>query len=382
MTDGHPRLLMVSTVPQTLGFLTVYADHFRARGWRVDAATGPGDACLWASHFDQLHRVPWSRRPADLGNATTAVAGVRRLLRAGDHDVVHTHTPIASLVTRTAMATLRRRPASVYTAHGFHFHRRGRAIPNRVFHLAEAAAASVTDRLVVINREDQEAAERFWTLPASRVRLFDGIGIDLDHYRPSPCLREAARRVPGELGLPVGARLVSMIAELVPRKDHATALRALATHEDRALHLALAGDGPLRGALLAQAHRSGIAERVHFLGPVRDVRPLMLASRATVLPSRREGLARAVLESLALGVPVLGARSRGVEDLLLDGGGLLVEPGDAEGLAEGFDLVEDLPRGEALREVLLPCLQRYSIERLLRAHEALYEELLSGARHP
>jgi glycosyltransferase involved in cell wall biosynthesis len=375
-----PRLLVVTTVPSTLAFLTPYADHFRAAGWHVDAATGAGEASRWAPHYDRMLRVSWSRRAADPSNALYAGAQLRRLVAGGGYDIVHTHTPIASFVARAALSTLPRRPAVVYTAHGFHFHERGRPLANAVFGLAEAAAGLVTDRLVVINEEDRRAATRLRTVPEARIRLFPGIGVDLEHYRATADLAGAAREMRRQLGLRDDARLLSMVAEFIPRKDHLTAVRALAANPDRSLHLCLAGEGPLRGSVEAEARRLGVQDRVHFPGGLLDVRPLMSASLATVLTSRREGLSRAVLESLALGVPVIGARSRGIADLLADGAGIVVEPGDVLGFARAYDAVRSHPRGQALLGRIAPQLVTYSMDRLISLHEQLYKELLLPGR--
>ena len=123
-------------------------------------------------------------------------------------------------------------------------------------------------------------------------------------------------------------------------------------------------------------------EVVHLLGSLSDVRPLMLASAATVLPSRREGLSRSVLESLTLGIPVLGARVRGIADLVPDGAGTLVEPDDVQGLAAAMRRAWLFPRPAVLRQQLDGHLQQYSLDRLLLLHEELYEEALRARGRP
>ena len=111
-----------------------------------------------------------------------------------------------------------------------------------------------------------------------------------------------------------------------------------------------------------------------------DVRPLIAASVATLLPSFREGLSRAVLESLAMGVPVLGSRVRGIAELVEPGGGVLVDPNDAGALAAAIEKTADDPAacfdGPAVRARLEP----YGIEHLLSAHDDLYNELLAQRR--
>lgn len=377
-SDPTPRrLLVVTTVPETFHFLTSYARHFRARRWRVDGMTGDrpmGDATRDA--FDAIHTVSWSRRLADPSNVR-ALLQVRRVLRRGRYDIVHTHTPIASFVTRAAVATLRPsgRPRVVYTAHGFHFHPAGKRLNNLVYAGAETLAGRVTDRLVVINEEDRRAAARLRVVAPGRLVMMPGIGIDLTHYRRTPELLEMAAEWRRSLAIPESAVLFVAVAELTPRKNLATAIAALALNSDARLHLCLAGAGPLHESLVEQARALRVGDRVHFLGSVSDVRPLLLSSAALVLPSRQEGLSRAVMESLALGVPVVGADTRGIRDLVRPGGGLLVDPDDPAGLSRAFDEIQTHDRGEALTQRLAGRLGSLSLDGLIQRHEQLYASL-------
>jgi glycosyltransferase involved in cell wall biosynthesis len=362
---------MVSTVPATLdAFLLPYARHFRGLGWTVDAAAGDGPSREAGTAFGTLHRVPWSRDPSP-----AAVAPAVRALRAvlPDYDLVHTHTPIAGFLTRLAARTLRasERPAVVYTAHGFHFHPGGRPTANAAYALAERIAGRWTDHLVVLTARDEQAALRLRLVPRERLSMIPGVGIDLDHYAPTPDLLDRARVVRSDLGLPDDARLFTAVARLDPGKNHAAAVRAVATL-DPSTHLVCAGPGPEQERLRALALSLGVGDRLHLLGNVSDVRPLLLASRAMVLPSRREGLSRAVMESLALGVPVVGARVRGIAELVPPRAGRLVDCDDVVGLAAALEDTDRFPPPVELRERLLPHLQQFALPNVLAAHERVY----------
>ena len=380
-----PSLLIVTTVPGTIAsFLLPYADHLRAQGWRVDAATSPGsETAELVGRFDRLWPVRWSRRTLDPRNLTLGLLALRRVLRRGRFDLVHTHTPVASLVTRLAVATLRpsRRPAVVYTAHGFHFGVSDREGPaERLFAVLERLGGRWTDRLVVINADDFDSARRRRLVSPDRLRHLPGIGVDLDWYRPTEAVADGAAQLRHHLGLSAGDALFSMLAYFDPGKNHQLVLRAL-SHLNRAdIHVAFAGRGPLEARLREEAARWGVASQVHFLGVVGDVRPLVAASVATLLPSYREGLSRAVLESLAMGVPVVGSRIRGITELVEPDGGLLVDPDDAGALAAAMEkILEDVGAcfdGAAVARRL----EAYGIGPLLHAHDDLYNELLPQRR--
>jgi glycosyltransferase involved in cell wall biosynthesis len=380
---SRPRLLVATTVPGTLThFLLPYAEHMRAQGWQVDALTGEvddGSPPELLAAFDRVFRARWGRDLTSPRTWTGAPRDVRRLLLRERYDVVHTHTPIASFLLRLVVASMPRdrRPAVVYTAHGFHFHPLQRPALNAAFRGAERVAGRWTDRLLVINQVDREAALRHRIVREERVLHVPGIGIDLDHYRPTDALLTRATELRAELGLSPAQPLFSVVAALAAGKGHVDVVRAFAAvADDLDAVLAFAGRGPVKEAIEQEAARLGVADRLVMTGSLQDVRPLVLASRATVLASWREGLSRSVLESLALGVPVIGSRIRGIADTAgWPGAGVLVEPGDVAGFAAAMREVLDFPGPRELRAQLEPHLGEYGVEPLLARHAELYEEL-------
>ena len=373
-----PCLLIVTTVAATLrAFLLPYARHFRALGWRVDALARDAASmpeCVEA--FDACHEVAFTRRPWELRDLRAMNASIRDLVIREGYDIVHVHTPVASFVTRMALRKLpaRTRPGVVYTAHGFHFYRGGNPLKNAAYLNLERLAARWTDRLVVINEEDETAARAHGLLPPERIVHMPGIGLDLSAWSRETVLASDPEGPDPreELGLKADDTLFIMVAEFNPGKRHREALDALAMTGRPDFHLALAGRGPLEGAVRDQAEGLGLAGRVHFLGQRSDVPRLMLASLATVLPSEREGLNRSVMESIALGVPVLGADARGIRDLITDPSrGFLFPVGDVAALAAAMVKMADDPPKERPRPD-----PAWDIRNLLRAHEKLYAELL------
>jgi glycosyltransferase involved in cell wall biosynthesis len=127
---------------------------------------------------------------------------------------------------------------------------------------------------------------------------------------------------------------LAFAGRLGPQKALEVALSALADVPEVAL--ALAGDGPDRAALEARAVELGIAGRVWFVGsvPRETVLRLFRAADASVLPSAWENFPHTVVESLAVGCPVIASAVGGVPEVVRDGqNGLLVAPNDPAALA-------------------------------------------------
>jgi len=370
-------LLMVSNVAAfTRAFLLPYADHFRSLGWRVEALAHGISGCETCKpHFDRVHDIGWSREPFDLPGHVCGLRKVRSLTSNNQYDIIHVHTPIPGFLTRLALAWpgARPKPAVVYTAHGFHFHPTNSWLRNQVFAKLEKLAGSWTDCLVTINPTDWKAAAELRIVPRNRLLYMPGIGIDLSHFRPDAITPQAVQALRDAFGLRGNEPVFTMIAEFINRKRHRDALLALAQMHHRTAHLMLVGDGPNRESLRTLADKLGIRSRVHFAGVQSDVRPYILASRATVLPSAQEGLPRCVMESLGCGVPVIGSDIRGTRDILKEGGGLLFPAGDEVALASQLDSVLENP-GEAAKIGMAGRSQMsvYNLANVIREHENLY----------
>ena len=137
--------------------------------------------------------------------------------------------------------------------------------------------------------------------------------------------------------IPDVPRLVC-VGRLVEQKGQIVLIQAAALLRDRGVpfQLVLVGEGPMRGEIERAIVRHNLSQRVELLGSMSgdDVRREILASRALVLPSFAEGLPVVLMESLALGRPVISTAIAGIPELVKPGiCGWLVPPGSAEALA-------------------------------------------------
>jgi glycosyltransferase involved in cell wall biosynthesis len=166
--------------------------------------------------------------------------------------------------------------------------------------------------------------------PARVVTLHNGIATG--RFAAGPGTGEEVRR---ELGIPAGVPLMVTVAVLRPPKGISDMLRALPRVAKRIpdVHYLVVGDGPDRPDLEATAAGLGLGTRVHFAGRRADVPRMLAAADLFVLPSHREALPTVVAEAMASGLPVVATRVGGTPEMVSEGHGRLVEPGDPEGLA-------------------------------------------------
>ena len=227
LIQRQPALLMVTTVAHTIDhFLRPYADHFRGLGWRVDAAANGalGDPAL-IGRFDHLYELPLSRSILDVGGLVRGMRAMSTVLESRP-DIVHVHTPIAAFITRAAVRRLpvEERPLVAYTAHGFYFHQGGSPVTNAVFLTAERIAGRWTDRLVVINDEDFEAAQRHRIVPLRKLVRMPGIGVDSARYDRSAVPPDEIASARAATGAAPDQPLFVAVGELSVRKRMADVL--------------------------------------------------------------------------------------------------------------------------------------------------------------
>jgi glycosyltransferase involved in cell wall biosynthesis len=140
-----------------------------------------------------------------------------------------------------------------------------------------------------------------------------------------------------------------MSARFDPEKRHETLVRAtrVLRDEGRELEVWLAGSGQLEDAVAQQVRDLRLDGVVRMLGyvPNERVRGWLETHRVdlVVLPSDAEGIPFSLIEALAYGVPAIACAAGGVQELLGDGCGELVEPGDASGLAAAIGRLLDSP---------------------------------------
>jgi glycosyltransferase involved in cell wall biosynthesis len=123
---------------------------------------------------------------------------------------------------------------------------------------------------------------------------------------------------------------------------------------------------------------------VHFLGYQQDVRPVVRASNAVILPSAREGLARSVMEALSLEVPVIASTARGNRELVGSDGGFIFPTGDVAALTAAMDRIAEHPdeahvMGRRGRERMVV---QYDLRVLIGMHEDLYRDMLAERSRP
>jgi len=173
-------------------------------------------------------------------------------------------------------------------------------------------------------------------------------------------------------GVSPDAFCVAVIGRLAPEKGHRILFEAV---RGMRLTLLVAGDGPLREELEAAA--GGLDAR--FLGYVEDPRSVFAAADLIALPSTTEGLPLVALEAMALGRCVVASAVGELPELLGEGAGVTVPPGDVGALTEALGALRGEEARTGVRTAALLRSRGYEVAAMAGAYASLYRRALSGS---
>ena len=226
------RVLMTATVPSMIGqFNMNNIKILQELGYKVDVACNFDDYSVWneerINRFEnelkelniRTFNTSFSRSPKNIKKLINSYIQIKNLLNSRKYTLVHTHTPISSLITRLAYkhSSIYESCKMVYTAHGFHFFKGNNPIKNLIFRNIEKIGAKYTDVLITINKEDYEAAKRFKLKKNGKVEYVPGVGIDLNKINS---IKGDKRSLCKRLGIPLNTTLVLSVGELNSNKNH------------------------------------------------------------------------------------------------------------------------------------------------------------------
>ena len=204
------------------------------------------------------------------------------------------------------------------------------------------------DRWITLTRKMMDTTQSLTTVPSSIIDVVP-LGVDLEKFSPAKHHRGISRSL---FGLPKRGPIIGLIGRFDPQKGQETFLRAasIVLKKVPKVHFVMAGE-ETRGEsgyldqLRQLVQTEGIGENVQFLPFTERVPELLSAFDITVMPSFSETYGYLAIESMAMGVPVVGTNAGGLPEIIEDQKtGILVAPRDHESLAEALISLLSNPR--------------------------------------
>ena len=320
-----------------------------------------------------LHQIGFDRSPLGKRNVR-AYRQLRQLITDIHFDLIHCHTPTASVLLRLAARKCRKSGTVVmYTCHGFHFHNASSKINWLIYYPVEKLLSGRCDYLVTINREDYERAKSF---RARNVRYIPGVGVDLKRIKTTVVDKDEMKQ---SIGIPRESIMVLSVGELIERKNHEVIIRALAKLQKEEIYYVICGKGPLREQLEELAKSLGIGEKVVFLGFRTDIPELCNTADISAFPSIIEGLGLAGIEAMAAGVPLVSSNVHGILDYVKDGEtGYACAPDDVDAFAAAIEELADNPELRLqMKSKCQSAVEPFDLQNALGEMWSIYREILS-----
>lgn len=311
------------------------------------------------------------------GSRGVAWAGrLRHLVRHGDFDLIHVHSPHVASVVRLALP--RPRPPLIYTEHA------AWEMYRRPTYWANLLTYGRNDHVLTVAEHVAETIRYPWPFRFLKMPPVETLyhGIDFTAFERALPDEPFDRRL---LGIPADAPVVGTIANFRPEKGHRYLLEAAVRVRESVpgVRFVLVGGGPAEEKVRRQAEALALDETVVVFAGYRDD-AVHVASTfdVFVLPSLHEGLPIALVEAMALGKPVVVTDAGGMPEVVQDGKqGFVVPAREPEALAKQIaTLLSDPALRERMGEESRLRAMEFDVCRAVKRLELLYGEVLANSQ--
>lgn len=371
--QNKKKVLFTATVDShILHFHIPFLKYFKDQGYEVHVATNGNEEIPFC---DKKHLISFERSPLKFNNLK-AIKQLKKVVDQEHFDVIHTHTPMGSVVTRIASIKARKNGTRViYTAHGFHFFKGASKKNWLIFYPVEKLLSKYTDTLITINLEDYELAKNKFK-KCKNIKYVPGVGIDQNKFDFELTNKEK-KELKESLGLKEDDFVLIYPAEISKRKRQVWLINALKEllNKNENIHLLLPGKDSLDGVCQKLAKELKLEGQIHFLGYRKDIPKLLKISNLAVSSANQEGLPVNIMEAMYIGIPIVASDCRGNRDLVINNeNGFLCDLEDSNAFVNGIEkLANDKKLYEKQANKSQEMVKDYTLEKIMKDMEKIYQ---------
>ena len=274
---------------------------------------------------------------------------IRKIIHDNHFSIVHTHGSKAKFLGRLAAAHSNTPVKIVQTVHGWSFFNTMPVLLKTFYSLLERFGYRLADSNIVVSPHDIKKGVN-WGIGKPEDYQLIRSGVEFENFFAQRGNNLVAKE---KLGIPAECPVVGTVIRLASQK-HPEAIVDVAENVKRtypSVKFVIVGDGPLYSYMTNYISEKNLVDNFVMLGSRKDVAEILPAFDVFLLTSRSEGLPRAMLEALAVKVPVVATDVGGIAELI-NGlkNGFLCSHGDIECLSDGVKRLIESPE---LRKKLL-----------------------------
>ncbi|HEY1813793.1 MAG TPA: sugar transferase [Kofleriaceae bacterium] len=338
------RVVHVTTIPESLGFLDGQLEYLRERGFEFVAISSPG---AYLDAFGERQGI--ETIAIEMKRAIDPVADLRALyrlvveLRRLRPVVVHSHTPKAGLLG-TIAGVIAGVPVRIYHMRGLPL-RTATGRRRTLLRWTERVACAAATRVIAVSSSLRTTALDEQLCGDRKIAVLgkgSGQGVDaIGKFDPALLPKTTRVDVRAKLRIPDDALVIGFLGRLAREKgvvELVAAFQSLAPRFPK-LHLLVAGGSDGRDGVTADTMNALRSHpRAHVLAHDWNTPRLYAAMDIVALPTYREGFPNVPLEAAAMRKPVVATRVEGCVDAIVDGvTGTLVAARDAAALASALE---------------------------------------------
>lgn len=307
----------------------------------------------------------------DIAYLFLSIRKLKEILKQISPDIIHTHVyqyNIFPFLVTMYWSGLKFK--HVHTIHTSGLHYAGKTLGHRIkLHVEKKCYHTFSTKLICVSKEVWRKTFKAWGNSCGEMDIIEN-GVDMTLFDKNKYpLKNDDKFV------------ISYVARLVDGKNHTTLLKAfkLLNNKYGNIYLWLIGDGNLKDELEAYTKENKLENNVCFLGNINNVPYMLSQASIAAFPSEYEGFSVAMVEMMAMGLPVVCSRIQCFKDLLGEDGALYFSVHDSEELAKQ---IEKLYLSKALLEKYidnsLRISSRYSIENMVQKHDYKYTNIVNN----
>lgn len=308
-------LFIANIAKHILRFHLPYLKWFQENGFETHVAANGTEKIPYC---DVQYNVPIARSPFSPANIKAHFL-LKNIIDKNHFEIVHGHTPMGGVLSRTASISARNNGTKVmYTAHGFHFFK-GAPLHNWLFYFnMEKALSSLTDAIVTINTEDFNALTKYKFSCKYKFQI-PGIGVNVEKLKTDSDFNKLKARK--NEGIAETDFVLIYIAEFIERKNHRFIIEAASELVEKIpnLKILFAGRGELKQSIENRISELNLHNVVKLLGFRTDIANVISLSDVGISASKQEGLGLNLAEEMFCGLPVVATYDRGHNEMIIDG---------------------------------------------------------------
>jgi len=303
---------------------------------------------------------------------------IRKIIDQNHFSIVHTHGSKAKFLGRLAAAAAKSPVKIVQTVHGWSFFNTMPPVQKFFYSILERFGYRLAHSNIVVSPHDIKKGVN-WGIGRPEDYQLIRSGVEFEEFFKQRGNKKQARQL---LGIPDSVPVVGTVIRLAAQK-HPEAIIDVAVIVKRSfpdVKFVIVGDGPLADYLTLYIRQRDVEENFMMLGSRKNVAEILPAFDAFLLTSRSEGLPRAMLEALAVKIPVVATDVGGIAELV-NGlkNGFLCSYGNIDCLAEGIiKLLEDPELGNRLLSSVDVDLKPFSAKIMVEQLYQLYTFLVKN----